>query len=59
MADEAKAKKLRRGHRRTVTRLLGQLRDELEAEGGPNIPKLRQQRSSLSAKLEVLLKLNE
>lgn len=57
MADEAKAKKLRRrGHCGTVTRLM---RDELEAEGDPNIPKLRQQRSSLSAKLEILLKLNE
>ena len=42
-----------------MTKLIGQLKDNLEEENGPNVPKLRQQRSLLSAKLEILSKLDE
>ena len=42
-----------------MRRLIGQLKDNLEEENGPNMPKLRQQRSLLSNKLEILFKLAE
>ena len=52
-AEEVRVKKLkRRGHCRSVTRLMGQLKSNLEEENGPNVPKLRQQRSLLFAKLD-------
>ena len=53
-------KKLKkRGHYGSMTRLIGQLKDNLEEENGPNVLKLRQQRSLLSTKLEILSKLDE
>ena len=58
--NEVKVKKLkRRGHCGSMRRLIGQLKDNLEEENGPNMPKLRQQRSLLSTKLEILFKLAE
>ena len=57
-AKEVRVKKLKRGgHHGSIIRLIGQLKDNLE-ENGPNVPKLRQQRSLLSAKLEILSKLD-
>jgi hypothetical protein len=60
-ADEARLdrkKKVRAAHRGSVTRIIGQLYDNLESLDGPNLPKLRQQRVSLSRKLEVLSELD-
>ena len=60
LAEEVRVKQLkRRGHCGSVTRLIVQLKSNLEEENGPNVPKLRQQRSLLSAKLEILSKLDE
>ena len=60
LVEEVRVKKLkRRGHHGSVTRLIGQLKDDLQEENSPNMPKLRQQRSLLSVKLEILSKLNE
>ena len=61
MAEEQlKIKKRKRtGHRASATRLVGQLKDNLEQEDGPDIPRLRQQRVSLTTKLDILVKLDD
>ena len=59
-AEEVKMKRLkRRGHCESMTRLIGQLMDNLEEEKGPNMLKLRQQRSLVSAKFDILSKQDE
>ena len=42
-----------------MTRLIDQLKSNLEEEKDPNLLKLRQQRSLLSTNLEILSKLDE
>ena len=47
--EEVRVKKLkRRGQRRSMTGLIGQIKDNLEEENSPNVPKLRQEKSLLS-----------
>ena len=55
----SRKKRLRGAHRGLVTRLLTQVHESIESDEGPNISKLKQQRETLSTKLEVLLKLDE
>ena len=58
--EEVRMKKLKRkGHCGSMKSLIGQLKDNLEEENGPNVQKQRQQRSLLSTKLEILSKLDE
>lgn len=42
-----------------VTRVISQVRKNLESEDSPNISRLRQQKLLLSEKLDILLKLDE
>ena len=52
-------RKVRAAHRGAVTRIMGQVRDNLDSPDGPNLRRLRQQKSTLSGKLDVLSKLDD
>lgn len=47
------------GHWGSVTRNIGQVYENLKAGDGPNVPRFRQQKLSLSWKLDVLPKLDD
>ena len=51
--------KIRAAHRGSVTRIIGQVYENLESRDGPNLPRLKQHKVSLSGKLEVLSKLDD
>ena len=62
MAEEEaliRKRKVRSAHRGSVTRIIGQVKENLETVDGPNLAKLRQQKLSLSGKVGVLCKLDE
>ena len=52
-------KKMRSAHRGSVTRILTQIYESLESTEQPNLARLRQQKQSLSGKLETLSKLDD
>lgn len=49
----------RREHHGSITTLIVQIKDNLDEENGSNVLKVRQQKSLLSAKLEILSKIYE
>ena len=51
--------KIRAAHRGSVTRIIGQVYENLESRDGPNLPRLKQYKVLLSGKLEVLSKLDD
>ena len=51
-------KKVRAGHRGTATRLIREASENLQAEEGPDLAKLRQQKLSLEQKVQVLSNLD-
>ena len=55
----ARKRKVRAAHRGSVTRIVGQVYEGLESGETLNLPRLRQQRSQLSGKLDVLSKLDD
>lgn len=55
----SRKKKVRAAHRGSVTRIIGQVRENLEGEDVPNLTKLRQQKLSLSGKVDVLSRLDD
>lgn len=54
----ARKRKVRAAHRGSVTRIIGQVAENLESPDGPNLSRLRQHKISLSEKMEVLSKLD-
>ena len=54
----ARKRKVRAVHRGSITRIIGQVYENLESRDGPNLPRLKQHKVSLSGKLEVLSKLD-
>ena len=55
----AQKRKVRVAHRGSVTRIVGQVYESLESGEALNLSRLRQQKSLLSGKLDVLLKLDD
>ena len=55
----ARKRKVRAVHRGSVTRIVGQVYESLESGEALNLPRLRQQKSQLSGKLDVLSKLDD
>ena len=54
-----KKRKVRAAHRGSVTRIVGQVYESLESGDALSVPRLRQQKSLLSGKLDVLSKLDD
>ena len=52
-------KRVRVAHRGSVTRIVDQVYEVLRAEDGLSVPKLKQQKLTLSGKLDVLSKLDD
>ena len=52
-------KRVRAAHRGSVTRIVDQVYEVLQADDSFNIPRLKQQRMTLSGKLDVLSKLDD
>ena len=55
----ARKRKVRAAHRGSVTRIVSQVYESLESGEALNLPRLRQQKSQLSGKLDVLSKLDD
>ena len=55
----ARKRKVRVAHHRSVTRIVSQVYESLESGEALNLPRLRQQKSQLSGKLDVLSKLDD
>ena len=51
--------KVRAAHRGSVTRIVGQVYESLESGDALSVPRLRQQKSLLSGKLDILSKLGD
>ena len=52
-------RKVRAAHRGSVTRIVGQVYESLESGDALSVPRLRQQKSLLSGKLDILSKLGD
>lgn len=55
----SRKKKVRAAHRGSATRIMGQTYENLGSGEGPNLSRLRQQKVSLTEKLELLSKLDD
>jgi len=51
-------RKVRAAHRGSATRIMNQVAENLGSPDGPNLPRLKQQKTSLAEKMEVLCKLD-
>lgn len=57
-ATLARKKNVRKGHRASTTRVIREAYANMEAEDGPNLTKLQQQKLTLGEKIEILEKLD-